>query len=69
MEVFGTTLDMQTVNASTLVTHLSRYYCGGKPKEKPNDDEQLYHKNSLLDIRAALNRHLADIRKDVNIGA
>lgn len=31
MEVYGTALDMLTVNVSTLASHLSRFYCEARP--------------------------------------
>lgn len=79
MEVFGATLDMQTVDVSTLADHLSRFYCEARPKGKlddgdddgddddNDDDEPLYHNNTLVNIRGAINRHLADIPRNVDI--
>lgn len=78
MEVFGATLDMQTVDVSTLADHLSRFYCEARPKGKLDDgdddgdndnedDEPLYHNNTLVNIRGAINRHLADIPRNIDI--
>ncbi|XP_052688916.1 histone-lysine N-methyltransferase SETDB1-B-like isoform X2 [Crassostrea angulata] len=75
MEVFGATLDMQTVDVSTLADHLSRFYCEARPKGKlddgddddNDDDEPLYHNNTLVNIRGAINRHLADIPRNIDI--
>lgn len=54
-----------TVNVSTLISHLSRFYCKarhrGKLDDDDDDDEMLYHKNSLINIRAAINHPLAEM--------
>lgn len=47
MEVFGMTLELQTVNGSTLASQLLPF-CEAVPKEKPIDDEQLYHYTTIL---------------------
>ncbi|XP_062577797.1 uncharacterized protein LOC134239637 [Saccostrea cucullata] len=67
IEVYGTSLDMLTVDIPTLSNRLSKFYCSAMPKGKDDDDKSLYHKNSLINIRAAINRHLADLRRDVNV--
>lgn len=39
-----------------------------KSKERESQNEKpLYHKNSLINIRAAINRHLADLKRKVDI--
>lgn len=52
---------------SECASHLSRFYFEVRSKRKPNDNEQMYHKNSLINIRAAINHHLADIWRDVRL--
>jgi hypothetical protein len=59
---------MEAIDAVTLSCRLSQFYCEARPKEKhPNSQEPLYHKNTLLNIRAAINRHLADLKRNISI--
>uniref|UniRef100_A0A8W8N2F8 Histone-lysine N-methyltransferase SETDB1 n=1 Tax=Magallana gigas TaxID=29159 RepID=A0A8W8N2F8_MAGGI len=66
MEVFGATLDMQTVDVSTLADHLSRFYCEARPKGKlddgdddddDNDDDEPLNESSLKTDNRSLSSH------------
>ena len=59
-------MDIHTVNSDKLARKLRKFYCEAKPKHtnKLNMmDAQTgyYHKNTLKNIRSAINRHLNDI--------
>ncbi|OWF43997.1 hypothetical protein KP79_PYT22379 [Mizuhopecten yessoensis] len=48
-----------------LAGSLSKFYCEARPLPKNEKDiENLYNLNSLLSIRAAINRHLSDIYRN-----
>ena len=71
-EVFGTLMDFHTVNSDELARKLRKFYCGAKPKDinKSNMmDAQTgyYHNSTLKNIRWAINRHLNDIGRSVEI--
>ncbi|XP_061190634.1 uncharacterized protein LOC133198584 [Saccostrea echinata] len=65
-ECFGKELDMELVDPSTLSNLLSRFYCEARPKAT-NADETIYQKNTLKSIRAAINRHLSDLKRQIDI--
>jgi hypothetical protein len=56
---------MAHVDALTLAECLGRFYCEARPKSQ--NDQQLYHKNSLINIRSAINRHLANLKRQIDI--
>lgn len=68
---------MHTISEDELRQKLCKFYVEIKPqpktKRRSNDNENQnknndYHKNSLKNLRAAINRHLYDIgRKEVAI--
>ena len=66
-------MDMETVEPLVLANSLGRFYCETRPQPKKSqsheytEEPHLYHKNSLINIRAAINRHLADLRRDIDI--
>ena len=60
METFGCPMDMITVGTEELAQSLTQFFAEVRPKT-PN---QVYHKNSLINIRAAINRHIQDIRRN-----
>ena len=66
----GHEMDMETVSASVLADTMSRFYCEARPKNsemKENVQETVYHKNNLINIRPAINRHLADLKRGIDI--
>ncbi|XP_062606353.1 uncharacterized protein LOC134268175 [Saccostrea cucullata] len=65
-ECFGKELDMENVDPSTLCNLLSRFYCEARPKSN-NADETIYQKNTLRSIRSAINRHLFDLKRQIDI--
>ncbi|XP_033759587.1 uncharacterized protein LOC117341836 [Pecten maximus] len=74
MEVSGKEVDMSTITAAELDEILSRFYCEATPKnvEKrtenlPSQQAQVYHKNSLINIRGAINRKLTDLGRDIDL--
>ncbi|WAR29946.1 hypothetical protein MAR_003514, partial [Mya arenaria] len=50
---------------------LRKFYCGVASQEKKSKSAELqlkvYHKNTMKNIRAALNRHLSDIGSNIDI--
>jgi hypothetical protein len=64
---------MELVEPLTLAKALSRFYCEAKPQAEKSaaanaeQEPLLYHKNSLINIRAAINRNLADLKRDIDI--
>nr|XP_022306586.1 uncharacterized protein LOC111112973 [Crassostrea virginica] len=73
LETNGCLMDMETVEPLVLANSLGRFYCEARPQPKKSqsheytEEPHLYHKNSLINIRAAINRHLADLRRDIDI--
>lgn len=73
LETYGNEIDLASVDPLTLANSLGRFYCEARPqpkKSKENEsqnEEPLYHKNSLINIRAAINRHLADLKREIDI--
>lgn len=73
-EVYHEALDFDTVTPEVLASHLRKFYCEAKPKECNKRKENMidvqmqhYHKNTLKNIRSAINRHLQDIGRPINI--
>lgn len=73
-EVYNEPLEFETAPSDVLAIHLRKFYCEAKPKESPSRKEKLlpvqadhYHKNTLKNLRSALNRHLQDLRRNVDI--
>lgn len=73
LETYGNEIDLASVDPLTLANSLGRFYCEARPQPKKSkesesqNEEPLYHKNSLINIRAAINRHLADLRREIDI--
>lgn len=66
MENYGYPLDLTTVPPNELAEKLKKFYCEATPHEK-NNKFDVYHKNTLKNIRSAINRHLSDIKRDIDI--
>nr|XP_034325732.1 uncharacterized protein LOC105342684 isoform X4 [Crassostrea gigas] len=67
-ESYGVPMDMATVDEEELANKLGRFYCEAKPqpdrkKKKPAE----YHKNTMKGIRAAINRHLVSLGRNIDI--
>ena len=74
MERLQTTIDFQTVSVGSLDDNLRQFYAEAQPKnlskralKMPENQAQEYHKNTLKSVRAAINRHLKDIGRTVDI--
>ncbi|ESO85625.1 hypothetical protein LOTGIDRAFT_155115 [Lottia gigantea] len=76
VETYGTKAawDQNSLDPQILAQKLSKFYFSTKPKEIEKRFEVLdaslahnYHKNTMKNIRAALNRHLSDINSEINI--
>lgn len=67
-ETFGVPLDMCTVDEEDLAKKLGRFYCEAKPQpDQKYGKHTEYHINTMKSIRAAINRHLSDIGRNINI--
>ncbi|XP_069140542.1 uncharacterized protein [Argopecten irradians] len=73
-EVYGHTTDMHDITAENLATKLKKFYCEATPRNVQKRNENLtekqaevYHKNTMINIRAAINRHLQDLKRDIDI--
>jgi hypothetical protein len=77
MQETGSFLDLATTTTKVLADLLEKFYTVVVPKfvaksmrtpAKSTGSEPMYHKNTLINIRAAINRKLADLnRTDINI--
>ncbi|XP_061176184.1 uncharacterized protein LOC133185142 [Saccostrea echinata] len=74
LEVFSDVLDFKTVTSEILAEKLRKFYCEAKPKSTSERTAELtvaqaenYHKNSLKNLRAAINRHLQDLGRSIDI--
>ena len=66
--------DFKTISEENLNESLRRFYAEAQPKNlnkriqsMPENMAQEYHKNSLKNVRAAINRHLKDIGRTIDI--
>ena len=73
-ETYGTTLDLTEVDKDSLSEKLAKFYCEAKPKDAekrstsmPMKHAEVYHKNTLKNLRAAINRHLQDMGHTIDI--
>ena len=57
---------METVDEPTLAKRLTKFYCEARPQVK-DQEQQEYHRHTLKNIRGALNRHLQDIGRNIDI--
>ena len=55
-------IDFVTITPDDLNNVLTRFYCSAKPQKGAE-----YHKNTLKGMRAAINRHIQDIGRHINI--
>ena len=74
MERLQTTIDFQTVSVGSLNDNLRQFYAEAQPKhlskralKMAENQAQEYHKNTLKSVRAAINRHVKDIGRTVDI--
>ena len=68
MERLGSVVSFDTISRRELNDQLRKFYAGAQPKHlnkraqsMPEQQTAEYHKNSLKNVRASLNRHLKDI--------
>lgn len=66
-ETFGFEIDFVTIEAADLNSKLSKFYAEARPKITSENTQSEYHKNTMKNIRAAINRHLSDLERDMNI--
>lgn len=67
-ETFGVEIDFFTIDAADLNAKLCKFYAEARPKISSTTTENTeYHKNTMKNIQAAINRHLADLERDMNI--
>lgn len=71
IESNGQKVKFESINKEDLNENLRRFYAEATPKNVKNRAEQMgeslageYHKNSLVNVRAALNRHLKDLKRN-----
>ncbi|XP_062606354.1 uncharacterized protein LOC134268177 [Saccostrea cucullata] len=64
LETFNQDIDLSTIGTEELVDKLKKFYCEARPCKTPNEE---YHKNTLKGIRAAINRRLSDLGRDIDI--
>jgi len=62
------------VSPADLSTHLRQFYAEAQPQNTNQRVQQLneeqaheYHKNTMKNVRAAINRHLKDIGRSIDI--
>lgn len=74
METTGSITDLDTIGKADLNEKLHHFYGEAKPKhlEKraknmPNEHASVYHKNTLKNVRAALNRHIKNLNRQFHI--
>ncbi|WAQ97008.1 hypothetical protein MAR_029698, partial [Mya arenaria] len=61
LSVHGDIVDLATVDEERLYNLLRKFYCEEKKSKSAELQLKVYHKNTMKNIRAALNRHLRDI--------
>ncbi|KAL5007571.1 hypothetical protein ScPMuIL_016377 [Solemya velum] len=69
LEVAGEPVGLETVDPPTLGRLLAQFYCEARPaKPQPgNPSGHLYHRNTLINIRAGINRKLADLNRNIDV--
>lgn len=72
--MFKVDLDFSTVSGVDLGEKLRKFYCEAKPKDVKKRENSMtveqaaeYNKNTLKNIRAAINRKLCDVGRDLDI--
>lgn len=73
-DVYNEPLEFETVPSDVLAIFLRKLYCEAKPKESSSRKEkhlhaqaEHYHKNTLKNLRSALNSHLQDLGRNIDI--
>lgn len=73
-ESLGETVDLKTVSIPELDQQLRKFYAEAAPKNPASRSEKMqpqhsseYHKNSFKNVRAAINRHLKDLGRKIDI--
>ena len=73
-EVFSEFFNFESVIPEVLAKKLRRFYCEAKPQNTAKRAEELtlaqsenYHKNSVKSMRSAINRHLQDLGRPIDI--
>ncbi|XP_062585459.1 uncharacterized protein LOC134247142 [Saccostrea cucullata] len=59
----GEPVDLEAISPSQLNSLLEKFYCEARPLK----DGELYHKNTLKNLRGAINRKLADLKRNIDI--
>ena len=62
--------EIATVDASDLNLRLSKFYAEARPKiinSSAEGNSNIYHKNTMKNIWSAINRHLSDIERTVDV--
>jgi hypothetical protein len=74
METQEEAVDFSSIDSEDLAALLTKFYCEAKPKplnSRPNtftaEVVGEYHKNTLKNIRGAINRHLQDLGRNIDI--
>ena len=70
MELFGHTADLTSITSEDLASKFWKCYAEIRPKPKDNSadpDNREYHRNSLINIRSAINRYLADNKRHIDV--
>lgn len=67
-------MEFETVRSDILAIFWRKFYCEAKPKKTSSRKEkhlhvqaEHYHKNTLKNLRSALNRHLKDLGRNIDI--
>ena len=61
-DMYGFPLDTTTANIEELSEKLRKFYGGAKSK-----GGDVYHKNTLKNIRGAINRHMQDLGREIDV--
>ncbi|XP_021340959.1 uncharacterized protein LOC110441960 isoform X2 [Mizuhopecten yessoensis] len=64
IEMFGRPLDMAAVSVTDLAEELRKFYFGARPNK---GSDHVYQCNTLINIRAAINRYLSDTHRNIDI--
>lgn len=74
MELYDRAADLDSIPVEDLAYLIRKFYCEARPKESksreqnlPSNLSQVYHKNTLKSVRCAINRHLQDIGRSIDI--
>ena len=59
LEKFEHTIDLRTITSTALADILMKFYAEARPKK----ENEVYHKNTMINIRAAINRHIQDTQR------